>query len=534
MIVLFLRVVGIHFTASIPNPIRYLIHLLKWSFFRYFSYIWLCFYFSRPCPSVTGDKNIAKMAWPNPFRREDENTRHAWGYTFQWTPEHLTKEQMDPLKMSYDGLGSRCIERLDNISLPATGELPRNQSRVPQKEKVEPKPKRDLYELLRDNAAEHEELGELWKEVNTVPDWVDWEQIERGQEVFYRYGGAILTGLAYQSLLGGMGAARVTEVLARTGGFSAKVARRRMYETTQHILQVTQSLESIRPGGPGHISSVKVRLLHAAVRNRITSLATTNPTYYSIPDHGIPINDLDSIATIGTFSATLIWLALPRQGIFLRAQETTDYLSLWRLIAHYLGTPATFFATPSLAKATMESLLLTEINPSPTSRILASNILISLAHQPPMYSSLPFLHANAHWLNGRELSLALGIPKPTLYYRALVAAQCLFFVVLCYSYRAVGKWDRRKNRMLKKAFYSVIVDEKGVMGGLNGETDFALQYVPVMGRTSTELGVVEGEQARSRWSGVEGRNLKILVAAGVACVVLGSWAGWIGGRGCWG
>src|SRR4051812_12896236 len=112
------------------------------------------------------------MAWPNPFRRKDENTRHAWGYTFQWTPEHLTKEQMDPLKMSYDELGSRCIERLDKISPPATGELPRNQSRVPQKEKAEPKPKRNLYELLRDNAAEDEDLGELWKEVNTVPSWV--------------------------------------------------------------------------------------------------------------------------------------------------------------------------------------------------------------------------------------------------------------------------------------------------------------------------------------------------------------------------
>jgi hypothetical protein len=44
--------------------------------------------------------------------------------------------------------------------------------------------------------------------------------------------------LAYQSLLGGMGAARVTEVLARTGGFSTQVAKARMYETTQHILQV--------------------------------------------------------------------------------------------------------------------------------------------------------------------------------------------------------------------------------------------------------------------------------------------------------
>jgi ribosomal protein S28E/S33 len=74
-----------------------------------------------------------------------------------------------------------------------------------------------------------------------------------------------------------MGAARVTEVLARTGGFSIKVAKGRMYETTQHILQVTNSIESIKPGGAGHASSVRVRLLHAAVRRRILKMAKEKP-----------------------------------------------------------------------------------------------------------------------------------------------------------------------------------------------------------------------------------------------------------------
>lgn len=38
------------------------------------------------------------------------------------------------------------------------------------------------------------------------------------------------TQLTFQSLLGGMAAARVVETLARTGGFGVKVARHRMYE----------------------------------------------------------------------------------------------------------------------------------------------------------------------------------------------------------------------------------------------------------------------------------------------------------------
>jgi hypothetical protein len=134
------------------------------------------------------------------------------------------------------------------------------------------------------------------------------------------------------------GATRVVETLARTGGFSTKVARHRLFETTQHILECTRSIESIQPGGAGQASSVRVRLLHAAVRQRIMKLAKERPNYYSVEKWGVPINDLDCIATIGTFSATLIWISFPRQGIWLREQEIEDYVALWRLIAHYTGS----------------------------------------------------------------------------------------------------------------------------------------------------------------------------------------------------
>lgn len=83
----------------------------------------------------------------------------------------------------------------------------------------------------------------------------------------------------------------------------------------------TLSLSSIQPGGVGHISSVKVRLLHAAVRKRILHLHSENPDYYDLENFGVPVNDLDSIVTILSFSASLIWISLPRLGIFLRNQE---------------------------------------------------------------------------------------------------------------------------------------------------------------------------------------------------------------------
>jgi hypothetical protein len=169
------------------------------------------------------------MAWPNPFRRRDENTRTCWGYTFQLTPEHWTLEQSHPLKHSYDVLGEECLAILNQISPPP----PRPSSRTPaengvgsttatatlslESKVVSPdkssKPKRDLYVLLRDNRHRHPKLQQLWDDASNPPFEVDWEQIARGQDVFYRYGGACLTGLACKSRYLGIR----KEYLARKG-----------------------------------------------------------------------------------------------------------------------------------------------------------------------------------------------------------------------------------------------------------------------------------------------------------------------------
>ena len=414
-------------------------------------------------------------------------------------------------------LGEECLERLNQISPPPRSALPRNNSQASQKsnataaeagETAEKEPQRDLYILLRDNASKDHKLNELWTEVNTVPEWVDWKQIARGQDVFYRYGGAAFTGLAYQSLLGGMGAARVVETLARTGGFSPKVARRRLFETTQHILQCTRSLDSIQPGGEGFASSIRVRFLHAAVRQRILRLAAQRPEYYSVEEWGVPINDLDSIATIGTFSATLVWLSFPRQGIFLREQEIRDYIALWRYIGYLVGCPTKYFETPQKAKAIMETLLMYEIQPTETSKILANNIIKSLENQPPAYASSDMLIASARWLNGSELSDRLGLPRPNLYYWLLVAGQCIFFMSICYTYRSVPYLDSRKISALRRIFYAIIVESKYGLAGT--ETMFDFKYVPEYS-TITEMG--ESAQDTQRDKGIERRNLKALVIA---------------------
>lgn len=434
------------------------------------------------------------------------------------------------MKHSYDQLADQALQRLDAISPPQKPRLPRtgteleaaaksSQDAPSKAENAAIPPARDLYLLLRDNADGDDILRQLWDEVNTVPDWVDWDQISRGQDVFYRYGSANITGLAYQSLLGGMGAARVVETLARTGGFSTKVARKRLYETTQFILEVSQSIESIRPGGIGHASAVRVRLLHAAVRNRILRLAQTRPDYYSVEKYGVPINDLDCIGTIASFSSTLIWLSLPRQGIWMTEREAQDFIALWRYVAYLMGTPHETFASTTKAKAVVESILYYEVHPSDMSKVLANNLIRSLESKPPTYASADMLIASARWLNGNDLIDQLGLPKPSYYYSFLMAGQCLFCMFFAYVYRAVPSWDRAKIEWLRKVFYAVIVESQTGLAGQTSKFDF--KYIPEFA-TVTEM--ADSEEAKVS-STVEMRNLQWLFY-GFAVIGFTSWMSW--------
>ncbi|KAI1083949.1 hypothetical protein F5B20DRAFT_594504 [Whalleya microplaca] len=443
-----------------------------------------------------------------------------WGVAFKWTPAHRTPRALEPLIHTYDTTATDAVERLHEISRsPADKNIedvtnPSNEG----------KPLRGSYESIQKHTGTDEKVKRLWTEINTVPDWVDWQQLERGQKVFYRYAGPAITTLFFLSLLGGMASGRTVETLDRTGGFNVNVVRQRLLETTQHTLNVTRHLESIKPGGDGFVNSVRVRLLHAEIRRHILQMAETRPEYYDMKEFGVPINDLDSIGTINTFSATVIWMGLPRQGIWLREQEIIDYLALWRYIAYIMGAPHDWMATPQSAKAMMESLLVSEIKPSQASANLANNIITGLQGQAPTHASREFMCAQTYWLNGRELSEALDIERPSLYYSALMLGQCILFMTFCYVNRSVTYLDERHIKLVRKLLFNVLLHDKS-KGGLGYTTKFPLKHLPSFDRVSTERGQAP-DGSGVRWPGIERSALLALVAFSM---LVGA-AAWVGGK----
>lgn len=127
------------------------------------------------------------MALKTP-RHGNSTECHYWGYSFHWTDLHRSEEELRPLVSTYDKLADECVEILNKIPTTEGSDKPFH---------------KDFYGLLKAHKNEDPKLKELWTQVNTVPDWVDWDQIQRGQDTFFRYGLPILNVVCRQEVYDG-------------------------------------------------------------------------------------------------------------------------------------------------------------------------------------------------------------------------------------------------------------------------------------------------------------------------------------------
>lgn len=118
-----------------------------------------------------------------------DKKRSVRGYDFEWTDKHFTAEELMPLRHQADDLALAVVEKLLAIVAERTTE----------KGGVN---RPDLYEVLKENYPNDDILRQFWEEAHTVPDWVDWEEIEKGQAFLYRYLAPNITGIVLQGCLG--------------------------------------------------------------------------------------------------------------------------------------------------------------------------------------------------------------------------------------------------------------------------------------------------------------------------------------------
>ena len=213
----------------------------------------------------------------------------------------------------------------------------------------------------------------------------------------------------------------VFSVLTSTGYLNNKHTFRRLFETTQ---MVTDCLApgALDVGGVGWKSCIRVRLLHAKVRQRLRRLKSWDADRW-----GVPINQEDLCATQLSFCFNVL-LGLRHMGVPVTRQECEDYTHTWRYMGHLLGVipemnPCTSFFN---SQALMESIFMHLVKPDETSIRLAHNALQSISGKPPAF--LPF-GANAQMsrmMLGDNMADLLQLPPNNLCY--LIMHRLGFFV----------------------------------------------------------------------------------------------------------
>ncbi|KAL9187870.1 hypothetical protein ACHAXT_006248 [Thalassiosira profunda] len=212
-------------------------------------------------------------------------------------------------------------------------------------------------------------LHEFYKHYLDVPDWVDFDQLQRGIDVFLAYLPAAACSLFYRSLVGGFSIPKIVEVLVATryivpssltnsenavrseqsterdrkrtlerlvdtGGFLACV----FAPSSEQPNERTVAAASLRPGGRGWEAALQVRVLHAKVRRSLlrSKKADKEPAW-DVEQNGVPINQEDMAATLLAFSMNVLMGIEIVCGRPLPEEEQRDYLALWRYLGWLLG-----------------------------------------------------------------------------------------------------------------------------------------------------------------------------------------------------
>lgn len=171
-------------------------------------------------------------------------------------------------------------------------------------------------------------LVAFFAQVEDTPGWVDWDLIEQGGRVFERFGQNAADVLLQLSLIGGYRFGGPTDLLVATGGLVGDQTRRRLAETQQWTMGLSEP-GALRRDGAGWQTTVHVRAMHALVNHSFAPRWDTGRW-------GQPINQADQAVTLGLFSSVLL-VGVRALGVRVTRQESAAVMHLWKYVGWLLG-----------------------------------------------------------------------------------------------------------------------------------------------------------------------------------------------------
>jgi hypothetical protein len=179
------------------------------------------------------------------------------------------------------------------------------------------------------------ELKAMFEQIDTDPDWVDWDRVEHGAEVFRRYGKELYPYFGMISFIG-YALETVATPLALTGAYTGGSAYGRFLETCRLWTDTTEP-GAMRPGGAGRRSAVLVRTLHSMIRHKLLPHPEWDRARL-----GVPISQFAMYGTLMLSSFTP-GLQLRLLGYLPTDEDIAAMMHHWRYVGYLMGSEAPWF-----------------------------------------------------------------------------------------------------------------------------------------------------------------------------------------------
>lgn len=244
---------------------------------------------------------------------------------------------------------------------------------------------RDVHQIMRTFLTEGingvsnypPELAELWEQVGVVPEWVEWDRIERGARAYRRFG---VEGHRYQGI-GSLDMYRVLSIartLMSTGQYADDTTYKRYLLTCNFWTEISEP-HGMRPFNEGWKVALRVRLLHTLIRRAVFGSPRWEPEKF-----GMPINQ-SGMLTAPLISSVMMCKSMQILGYKLTDEEVEDVIHLWQYVAHVMGYQReNVFPSniPGAVQAMHDSLLLNPPSEDPDCIRLGRSFLDSFKPHP--------------------------------------------------------------------------------------------------------------------------------------------------------
>ncbi|MYR06327.1 DUF2236 domain-containing protein [Gordonia sp. SID5947] len=216
-------------------------------------------------------------------------------------------------------------------------------------------------------------LARLIRSASEPPQWFDPALAEAGARAWWRFG-TLQSSTLYQSLIYGYKAQGFVRPLAATGRLGDGTLER-VQNTARWVAEATTP-GAMRPGSTGWVATIRIRLLHALIRDHLLADRSDTGEQWDTDSWGVPINQTYSALTISGGFLVLPLIVARDLGIRYSSAEREAITHLWRWIGWVIGVddewlPSDFAAARELFAVAAEF----ELQPDAASKTLTRALL---------------------------------------------------------------------------------------------------------------------------------------------------------------